>query len=80
MLCQLCENISLFGCNSFANSYWILFFSRNLLCVYSKKHMFDDPELAEMKRIANTKSLKELAMLLRYALCPFIANKWVSFV
>ncbi|XP_039142072.1 glycerol-3-phosphate acyltransferase ATS12, chloroplastic isoform X3 [Dioscorea cayenensis subsp. rotundata] len=38
---------------------------RNLLCVYSKKHMFDDPELAEMKRIANTKSLKELAMLLR---------------
>ncbi|KAM0934103.1 putative glycerol-3-phosphate 1-O-acyltransferase [Dioscorea sansibarensis] len=38
---------------------------RNLLCVYSKKHLFDDPELAEMKRIANTKSLKELAMLLR---------------
>ncbi|GFY95159.1 phospholipid/glycerol acyltransferase family protein [Actinidia rufa] len=23
---------------------------RNLLCVYSKKHMYDIPELAEMKR------------------------------
>ncbi|KAK8614271.1 hypothetical protein V6N13_122637 [Hibiscus sabdariffa] len=38
---------------------------RNLLCVYSKKHMYDIPELAEMKRKANTRSLKELALLLR---------------
>ncbi|TXG54208.1 hypothetical protein EZV62_019464 [Acer yangbiense] len=38
---------------------------RNLICVYSKKHMFDDPELAEMKRKANTRSLKEMALLLR---------------
>nr|XP_027084105.1 glycerol-3-phosphate acyltransferase, chloroplastic-like isoform X1 [Coffea arabica] len=38
---------------------------RNLLCVYSKKHMNDDPELVEMKRRANTKSLKEMALLLR---------------
>uniref|UniRef100_A0A7N1A1G5 Glycerol-3-phosphate acyltransferase, chloroplastic n=1 Tax=Kalanchoe fedtschenkoi TaxID=63787 RepID=A0A7N1A1G5_KALFE len=38
---------------------------RNLLCVYSKKHMNDDPELVEMKRKANTRSLKEMAMLLR---------------
>ncbi|KAL0331643.1 UNVERIFIED_CONTAM: Glycerol-3-phosphate acyltransferase ATS12, chloroplastic [Sesamum angustifolium] len=38
---------------------------RNLLCVYSKKHMNDDPELIDMKRRANTKSLKEMAMLLR---------------
>ncbi|KAK4420332.1 Glycerol-3-phosphate acyltransferase ATS12, chloroplastic [Sesamum alatum] len=38
---------------------------RNLLCVYSKKHMNDDPELIDMKRKANTKSLKEMAMLLR---------------
>ncbi|KAI3469191.1 hypothetical protein Pfo_025854 [Paulownia fortunei] len=38
---------------------------RNLLCVYSKKHMNDDPELIEMKKRANTKSLKEMAMLLR---------------
>ncbi|PIN10631.1 Glycerol-3-phosphate 1-O-acyltransferase [Handroanthus impetiginosus] len=38
---------------------------RNLLCVYSKKHMYDDPELVDMKKRANTKSLKELAMLLR---------------
>ncbi|KAK8639955.1 hypothetical protein V6N13_138321 [Hibiscus sabdariffa] len=38
---------------------------RNLLCVYSKKHMYDVPELAEMKRKANTRSLKELALLLR---------------
>ncbi|KAF4401722.1 hypothetical protein G4B88_000770 [Cannabis sativa] len=38
---------------------------RNLLCVYSKKHMFDVPELAEMKRKANTRSLKEMALLLR---------------
>ncbi|KAF3449308.1 hypothetical protein FNV43_RR10036 [Rhamnella rubrinervis] len=38
---------------------------RNLICVYSKKHMFDVPELTEMKRKANTRSLKEMAMLLR---------------
>ncbi|KAK4389713.1 Glycerol-3-phosphate acyltransferase, chloroplastic [Sesamum angolense] len=38
---------------------------RNLLCVYSKKHLNDDPELIDMKRRANTKSLKEMAMLLR---------------
>ncbi|XP_051137109.1 glycerol-3-phosphate acyltransferase, chloroplastic [Andrographis paniculata] len=38
---------------------------RNLLCVYSKKHMNDDPKLTDMKKRANTKSLKEMAMLLR---------------
>ncbi|XP_022967260.1 glycerol-3-phosphate acyltransferase, chloroplastic-like [Cucurbita maxima] len=38
---------------------------RNLICVYSKKHMFDIPELAETKRKANTRSLKEMALLLR---------------
>ncbi|OVA02860.1 Phospholipid/glycerol acyltransferase [Macleaya cordata] len=38
---------------------------RNLVCVYSKKHMNDIPELAEMKRRANTRSLKEMALLLR---------------
>ncbi|KAK6122560.1 hypothetical protein DH2020_043697 [Rehmannia glutinosa] len=38
---------------------------RNLLCVYSKKHMNDDPELIDMKKRANTKSLKEMAVLLR---------------
>ncbi|RWR87303.1 Phospholipid/glycerol acyltransferase [Cinnamomum micranthum f. kanehirae] len=38
---------------------------RNLLCVYSKKHMNDIPELIEMKRRANARSLKEMALLLR---------------
>lgn len=38
---------------------------RNLLCVYSKKHMNDVPELAEMKKRSNTRSLKEMALLLR---------------
>ncbi|KAK6947370.1 Phospholipid/glycerol acyltransferase [Dillenia turbinata] len=38
---------------------------RNLICVYSKKHMFDVPELADMKRKANIRSLKEMAVLLR---------------
>ncbi|PWA43531.1 Glycerol-3-phosphate O-acyltransferase, alpha helical bundle, N-terminal [Artemisia annua] len=38
---------------------------RNLLCVYSKKHMNDVSELAEMKRMANTRTLKEMALLLR---------------
>lgn len=47
------------------------FFSdRNLLCVYSKKHMNDAPELAEEKRRANTRTLKEMALLLRYV-CAF---------
>ncbi|CAJ2673347.1 unnamed protein product [Trifolium pratense] len=39
----------------------------NLICVYSKKHMLDDPELMEIKRKANTPSLKEMATLLRSA-------------
>ncbi|GJV29967.1 glycerol-3-phosphate acyltransferase [Tanacetum coccineum] len=30
---------------------------RNLLCVYSKKHTNDVPELAEIKRMANTRTL-----------------------
>uniref|UniRef100_A0A5B6Z309 Glycerol-3-phosphate acyltransferase, chloroplastic n=1 Tax=Davidia involucrata TaxID=16924 RepID=A0A5B6Z309_DAVIN len=38
---------------------------RNLICVYSKKHMYDAPELAEMKKRSNTRSLKEMALLLR---------------
>ncbi|XP_022717271.1 glycerol-3-phosphate acyltransferase, chloroplastic-like isoform X1 [Durio zibethinus] len=38
---------------------------RNLICVYSKNHMYDVPELAEMKRKANIRSLKEMALLLR---------------
>ncbi|KAI9125213.1 hypothetical protein K1719_003829 [Acacia pycnantha] len=38
---------------------------RNLICVYSKKHMHDDLELVEMKKKVNTRSLKEMAMLLR---------------
>lgn len=38
---------------------------RNLVCVYSKKHMNDNPELADMKRRSNTRSLKEMALLLR---------------
>nr|DAD17883.1 TPA_asm: hypothetical protein HUJ06_019346 [Nelumbo nucifera] len=38
---------------------------RNLFCVYSKKHMYDVPELAEMKKRANTRTLKEMAKLLR---------------
>ncbi|KAJ1296091.1 hypothetical protein BS78_01G272300 [Paspalum vaginatum] len=38
---------------------------RNLICVYSKKHMNDYPELIEMKRRSNTRSLKEMALLLR---------------
>lgn len=38
---------------------------RNLVCVYSKKHMHDVPELAEIKKRANTRSLKEMALLLR---------------
>ncbi|MQM11659.1 hypothetical protein Taro_044568 [Colocasia esculenta] len=38
---------------------------RNLVCVFSKKRMYDIPELAEMKRRSNTRSLKEMALLLR---------------
>lgn len=38
---------------------------RNLICVYSKKHMDDTPELIEMKKRANIRSLREMAMILR---------------
>lgn len=38
---------------------------RNLLCVYSKKHMNDVPEEFEEKKKANTKTLKKMALLLR---------------
>ncbi|KMT11376.1 hypothetical protein BVRB_5g107070 [Beta vulgaris subsp. vulgaris] len=38
---------------------------RDLLCVYSKKHMHDVPELVDVKKRANTRSLKELVLLLR---------------
>ncbi|KAI4377988.1 hypothetical protein MLD38_015534 [Melastoma candidum] len=38
---------------------------RNLFCVYSKKHILDVPELAEMKKKANIRSLKEMALVLR---------------
>lgn len=38
---------------------------RNLICVYSKKHMYDVPELAETKKRANLQSLKEMGLLLR---------------
>ncbi|KAK9716149.1 hypothetical protein RND81_06G214000 [Saponaria officinalis] len=38
---------------------------RNLLCVYSKKHMYDVPELVDMKKRANSRSLKEMVLLLR---------------
>eukprot|EP00249_Psilotum_nudum_P010659 c22685_g1_i1 orf=266-1843(+) len=38
---------------------------RNLLCVHSKKHIRDVPEMEEMKRKGNIRSLKELALLLR---------------
>lgn len=48
---------------------------RNLICVYSKKHMNDDPELVDMKRKANTRSLKEMATMLRllelYSVCSY---------
>lgn len=38
---------------------------RNLICVYSEKHIYGDPELVDMKRKANTRSLKEMALRLR---------------
>ncbi|XP_058069789.1 glycerol-3-phosphate acyltransferase ATS11, chloroplastic-like [Magnolia sinica] len=50
---------------------------RNLVCVYSKKHMHDILELAEMKKKANTLSLKEMALLFKvYLLCliPFLSG------
>lgn len=40
--------------------------NRNLLCVYSKKHIYDVPELADMKQRANTRTLKEMTALLKY--------------
>ena len=54
--------------NPFIDDFWFFFSCfafRNLICVYSKKHMNDDPELVDMKRKANTRSLKEMATLLR---------------
>lgn len=39
---------------------------RNLLCVYSKKHINDVPDLAEMKTKANARTLMRMRMLLRY--------------
>ncbi|KAG0624325.1 hypothetical protein M758_3G239800 [Ceratodon purpureus] len=38
---------------------------RNLLCVYSKKHINDVPDLAEMKKKANAKTLMQMSSLLR---------------
>jgi hypothetical protein len=64
--------INLLICNNIYLSYSCQFVdeafssSRNLICVYSKKHMNDYPELIEMKRRSNTRSLKEMALLLRY--------------
>lgn len=52
-------------------AYSAICHTRNLLCVYSKKHMNDVPELAEMKKRANTRSLKEMARLLRYSMYTF---------
>lgn len=48
---------------------WALWCCRNLVCVYSKKHINDEPELVDMKRKANARSLKELTLLLR---CSFM--------
>ena len=42
---------------------------RNLLCVYSKKHINDVPESAEMKKKANARTLREMTGLLRYRCC-----------
>ena len=52
---------------------------RNLLCVYSKKHMNDGPELADMKRMSNTRTMKEMALLLRYLLILFAFSFKVPF-
>ncbi|MCO5610298.1 hypothetical protein L7F22_064534 [Adiantum nelumboides] len=57
---------------------------RNLLCVYSKKHINDEPELIDMKRKANARSLKELALLLRLQELRFefshhaLVSYWIS--
>ncbi|KAI3816286.1 hypothetical protein L1987_15979 [Smallanthus sonchifolius] len=46
---------------------------RNLLCVYiKKKHMNDVPEPADMNRRANTRSLKEMTLLLSDAMITCI--------
>lgn len=58
---------------------YIFHFCRNLICVYSKKHMLDNPELVDMKRKANTRSLKEMAMLLRY-IYILIYSKMIVFL
>jgi len=54
---------------------------RNLLCVYSKKHLYDIPALAEMKRIANTRTLREMSALFRYiAILPHVTvPEWKCF-
>ncbi|KAH9735421.1 glycerol-3-phosphate acyltransferase [Citrus sinensis] len=49
--------------------------STNLICVYSKKHMLDVPELIEMIRKSNTRSLKEMALLLRIS-PSFLHGLW----
>ncbi|CAI7854935.1 unnamed protein product [Closterium sp. NIES-54] len=38
---------------------------RNLLCVHSKKHLNDEPELAEQKRAENRKTLKVMSKLFK---------------
>jgi len=38
---------------------------RNLLCVHSKKHINDIPELAEQKLASNRRTLKEMAKLFK---------------
>ncbi|MFS7888446.1 putative glycerol-3-phosphate 1-O-acyltransferase [Helianthus anomalus] len=53
-------------CKPFSMGRYILFFSGICYVCIQKKHMNDVPELAEMKRRANTRSLKEMALLLRY--------------
>ncbi|XP_074264662.1 glycerol-3-phosphate acyltransferase, chloroplastic-like isoform X3 [Silene latifolia] len=49
---------------------------RNLLCVYSKKHMYDVPELVDFKKRANTRTLKEMALLLRWFTSHLDCPKW----
>ena len=48
---------------SVSNSCYVC--CRNLLCVYSKKHIFDVPEEAESKQKANARTLREMTLLLR---------------
>lgn len=38
---------------------------RNLLCVHSKKHINDIPELTEQKLASNRRTLKEMAKLFK---------------